>query len=121
MEAPDALIAVARGEELNDMYASSIIGPNVSDYHGIEIHGVRDLNNGDDSKGTHCEIDNLRPEFISVYAKHKRLGGVDCIGDFSYHGRAKAYAVELANKYDWPIVDHVLEQFRHAPPLEQMQ
>lgn len=121
MDAPDALVAVAHGEELNDMYASSIIGPNVNDYHGIEIHGVRDLNHGDDSTGTCVEIDNLRPQFISVYAKHKDLGGVDCVGDFSYHGRAKAYALELATKYGWPVQDYVLDQFRHAPPIEQLQ
>lgn len=120
MDAADALISVAHDEEMIDMYASSMIA-NVNDYYGIEIHGVRDLHDGDESKGTCCEIDNLRPQFISVYAKHKRLGGVDCVGDFSYHSRAKAYAVVLATKYDWPIVDHVLEQFRHSPPVEQLQ
>lgn len=116
-----SLPEVATGTEIIDKYASSIIGSSVSQYNGLEIHGVRDHNKGDDAEGTCVEVDNLRPQFFSVYARNTVCGGIDCIGDFSFHSHAKEYALDVAAQYSWPVNDHVMDRFRKAPPTEQLQ
>ena len=116
-----SLREVAPGAEIIDKYAFSIIGLSASQYHGLEIHGVRDHNRGHDTEGTCVEVDNLRPQFFSVYVRNKACGGIDCIGDFSFHSHAKEYALGVAAQYSWPVNDHVMDQYRKAPPTEQLQ
>jgi hypothetical protein len=98
-------------------YANDII-KNPDDYDGLEIHGVRDLFDGDDKNGTCCEPvtgTDLQPQFFSVYA-HLKEGGVECIGDFETADAARSYALIVslqhssttapANPEPWPIADH---------------
>lgn len=116
-----SLPEIAPGAEIIDKYVFSIIGSFASQYHGLEIHGVRDHNKGNDAEETCVEVDNLRPQFFSVYARNMVCGGIDCIGDFSFHSHAKEYALEVAAQYSWPVNDHVMDRFRKSPPTEQLQ
>ena len=89
--------------KLNDRYADSIMTePGL--YDAIEIHGVRDLNIGSPDGSTCCEIDDIFPQFYSVFV-HLKEGGIDCVGDFGSHTMAKRYAKELANKFGFHVVD----------------
>lgn len=84
---------------MNSRYHTTIID-DPANYDGIEVHGVRDLNN--DPKDTQCEVDDEHPEFFSVYV-HLKQGGVDCVGDFTQHQDAVIYANELNKLFGWPI------------------
>lgn len=91
--------------DLNDKYADTIIGNRVSEYDALEVHGVRDLNDVNSPKGTACEVNDLNPQFYSVYA-HAIEGGVESVGDFGTHRMAVDYAGELSHKHQWPINDY---------------
>ena len=84
----------------NDRFADTIIGERHADYDGIEIHGVRNIFDENDSRGTCIEVDDGNPEFFSVYA-HLRSGGVECVGDMGTLDLAEKYATELQKKYGW--------------------
>ena len=98
---------------LHDGYAEKIISNNPEAYDALEIHGVRDLNPLGHPDGTQCEIDEVNPQFFSVYA-HLRSdgvagGGIECVGDFGEHVAAVAYAAELSEKYHYPAVDYSVQ------------
>lgn len=89
---------------VDSRYHASIVGENVGQYDGIEVHGVRDLHTGlNDTEGTCYEIDNDNPELYSVYL-HCVAGGVECVGDFSVLLNAEEYARELNSLYSWPYL-----------------
>jgi hypothetical protein len=92
--------------EVNSWYADSIIGGNPSAYDAVEVHGVRNINDPNDSEETHYEIVDLgdEPELYSVYL-HCVDGGIECVGDFSAYEHALAYANELASTYSWKVMD----------------
>jgi hypothetical protein len=90
--------------EVNSKYADSIIAGNPSNYYAIEVHGVRNINDADDPDGTHYEVDDENPELYSVYL-HCAGGGIECVGDFSTHELALAYANELSSMYSWRVMD----------------
>jgi hypothetical protein len=92
---------------LNDRYAETIIGNRAHEYDGIEIQGVRNLYEEGDERGTACEVENENPQFYSTYV-HVKSGGTECVGDHAYLLLARAYAQELAGKYDWKIYDCTL-------------
>lgn len=74
-------------------------------FQAIEVHGVRNIGPLDD--GTTCyEIDDHCPQSYSVYLYYKpepQRGGLDCVGDFSLYGDAVDYAIELSEKFGWPV------------------
>lgn len=92
--------------EINSRYADSIIGGNPSAYDAVEVHGVRNINDPNDSEEAHYEIVDLgdEPELYSVYL-HCVDGGIECVGDFSEYENALAYANELSSMYSWKIMD----------------
>lgn len=90
--------------EVNSRYADSIIGGNPSAYDAIEVHGVRNINDPNDSDETHYEVDDENPELYSVYL-HCVSGGTECVGDFSTHELALTYANELSVMYSWRAMD----------------
>lgn len=92
--------------EVNSRYADSIIAGKPSAYDAIEVHGVRNINDPDDSSEVHYEIVDVgdEPDLYSVYL-HCVDGGIDCVGDFSTHENALAYAKELSSLYSWEVSD----------------
>lgn len=89
----------------NDRFAGSVIAGCEADFDAIEVQGVRYIPvPGQEAK--EVEVDNLHPEFFSVYV-HRKTGGVDCVGDHATHTLAQAYAAELSKKYGWPVSDMV--------------
>jgi hypothetical protein len=54
-----------------------------------------------------CTVDNEKPDFYSVYARHKD-GTACCVGDFHFYPDAVLYASGLAQLYNWPIYDKVV-------------
>lgn len=90
--------------DVNSRYAESIIAGNPSAYDAIEVHGVRNINDPNDSDETHYEIDDENPELYSVYL-HCINSGTECVGDFSTHENALAYAKELSSMYSWEVSD----------------
>lgn len=97
--------------ELNDRYAESILGDRVSHYDTLEIQGGRNLNEPDSPDGTCCEIDNINPEFFSVYARLK-VGGIESVGDFANHQLASNYASTLSQQFSLAVNDCVSEHLR---------
>lgn len=91
---------------MNEAYAETIIGEHPELYDALEIHGVcriSDPNNGADEV---FEIDDVNPDFYSVYV-HVKEGGIDCVGDFQLAPDAEAYAQKLAQKYGWKVHQYV--------------
>jgi len=100
----------------NERYAESVIKDRACDYDGIEIHGVRDLNEPNDPEGTCCEVDDEDPQFWSVYV-HLKSGGVDCIGDFGTHALACEYAGDVFRTYGgWKVYDFSPPPFAGPDP-----
>lgn len=94
---------------MNERYASQVIGRRAADYDALEVQGVRESGDGSDT-GRVCTVDNVCPQFFSVYARLKPQGeerGVSCVGDFGSYMLARAYADELAQQYGWPVHDLV--------------
>ena len=80
-------------------YAPKVIAGEPERFEAIEIEGVRE-------EDGHCEVDNVTPEFFSVYLRLKPDGddvGARCVGDFETHAEAVAYAENLACRYGWQI------------------
>jgi hypothetical protein len=97
---------------LFDRYAQTIIGNVPERYDALEIHGVRDFANGFGIDAeTCCEVDDVHPQFFSVYLHLKDDGGIECAGDFGSYSDAQQYAQELSQQYRWPITDGVQAQF----------
>lgn len=94
----------ANDSEVNSRYADSIIGGNSSAYDAVEVHGVRNINDPNDSDKTHYEVDDENPELYSVYL-HCVSGGTECVGDFTTHERALTYANELSVMHSWRVMD----------------
>lgn len=92
--------------EVNGRYADAIIDGNPSAYNAIEVHGVRNINEPNDPDGTCYEIVDFgdEPEIYSVYL-HLVDGGIECVGDYSIHENALAYANDLAITYSWGVQD----------------
>lgn len=92
----------ANFDGLYDGYASVVLGQEHHLYSALEIHGVRQtaLSAG----GMTFEIDEQRPDFMSVYARRCE-GGVECIGDFGKHAWARSYAESISKQYGWPVYD----------------
>lgn len=89
-------------------YNPNQLGWEPANFDAIEIHGVRDATPSHlRHLGSCCEMDDEHPEFYSVYLHfrvgHPTEGGVDCVGDFTRHADAVAYAELLAESYGWPI------------------
>lgn len=91
-----------------DRYADEIIGNRHAHYNVIEINGVCDRNGPSDEEGTCCEVDNVHPQFFSVYAR-TRDGDSDCVGDCEHYSQALKYAQELSNRFGWKIEDKFKE------------
>jgi hypothetical protein len=102
--AEDEIVSVA--VELNTGYADSIIEGSPEGYDALEIHGVRDFHEPNDPAGTCCEVDDVNPQFFSVYV-HLKMGGIECVGDFGTPLLAMEYARSLAEQYGWPVLDYV--------------
>jgi len=84
-------------------YAHEIITA-PEEFDGIEVHPMCNRDGG-------TGLDNLEPadgsdppDAFSVFV-HFILGGVDCIGDFKRLDAALGYALELADMFEWPILD----------------
>lgn len=91
--------------EIFDRYADSVIGCYSHHYEAVEVHGVRNFaSTSDDS--TCYEIDNESPMSYSVYV-HLKVGGLDCVGDFSKYEDAAKYGKEIGSQYGWPVHNFV--------------
>ena len=94
---------------LNDRYAESI-ERDFYKYDGLEIHGVNIIHCSSFPKGTSHELNDESPLYFSVYVHlipTEENGGIECIGDFGTHELAKQYAAELAQKYNWRVLNCV--------------
>lgn len=86
----------------NSRFFDEVVGENLDEYNGIEVHGVRET--GDEGGVIACEIDDKNPGFYSVYA-HCSEGGIDCVGNFSEIDLARDYALEIRTQTGWPVTD----------------
>jgi len=75
----------------------------VTRYISIEVHGVRDVSDPvtRETRGTEVEVDDLNPEFYSVYLRESvEAGGcVYCIGDFRTLIEANTAGMEIQQRY----------------------
>jgi hypothetical protein len=89
---------------MNERFAENVFA-DPSLYDAVEVQGVREVACGEEGKGSSViEVDNEHPVFYSVYA-HVVAGGVECVGDHTLVGDARAFAKELAERYGWPSYD----------------
>lgn len=88
-----------------DRYADDIITNRHADYKVIEINGVCDRNGPSLEDGTCCEVDNVHPQFFSVFARTND-GDSDCVADCEHYSQALQYAQELSDRFGWQIDDN---------------
>lgn len=87
---------------LDVKYANDIIDGHPELYNAIEIHGVVKQVGPDIPGGEWIELNDERPNQYCVYL-HMVSGGISCVGDFSTHELAVAYAEELSVQYNWVV------------------
>lgn len=73
-------------------------------YDRVCVHGVR-VNYTDSDGVEHCAVDDVHPQFFSVYGGLKDSPQVECFGDFTTKADAYTFALDLAAEYRWPIWD----------------
>lgn len=79
------------------IYASEVIADKPENFTGVEINGVRVVGKAED--GTEAiEVDNVNPEFVSAYVRHKD-GRALCVADFGSHAEAASWGRQLAARY----------------------
>ncbi|AZG12117.1 MULTISPECIES: hypothetical protein [Cupriavidus] len=101
-------------DRLADRYADEVIGGHPERFNSVEIQGVRNEHSPRDAGGGIVELDNVDPQFYSVYLHYKpeEECGSDCVGDFATYEGAVEYANELAEENGWAILDLVTEDGR---------
>lgn len=93
---------------LKERYADSVIGERSAEFEGLDLHGVRQLESTSPTEQHTVQVDDINPQFYSVYARMKS-GEVHCIGDFSLYADAKDYAEDIGRHYQWPLRDFCCE------------
>ena len=89
---------------LFDQYAESV-EHNHNLYTGIEIHGVRYLND-DSVEDQECFVDDKNPQFFSIYARHVDGTCLVCAdADMDRIDEIRTLAKDLAVKYCWEYRD----------------
>jgi hypothetical protein len=83
------------------IYASKVLGENPvkEDFVCVEVEGVRVFSK-DAAGNEEIVVDNVAPQFISVYVRHKD-GRALAVADFGSHAEASAYGRQLAARYEW--------------------
>lgn len=99
---PDIAVNSDAERHLDVKYANDIIDGHPELYNAIEIHGVVKLVGSDLPGGEWIELNDEKPNQYCVYL-HMVSGGISCVGDFSTHELAVAYAEELSVQYNWVI------------------
>lgn len=97
-------------DRLDDRYANEVICDHPERFSSVEIQGVRDEHAPRDPGGSTVNVDNVDPQFYSVYLHLKPnddCGGTECVGDFASYERATAYAKELSDQHGWEVHDFV--------------
>lgn len=90
-----------------DRYALSVIGDRMHELIGVEVHGIR---NPEDEQSD-CTVDDMHPQFFSVFAQF-RDGGGERVGDFMSYADARDYATELEMDYYLPVHDAIQAQYQ---------
>lgn len=100
-----------------DTYVDSVLSIPMT-VVSIAIHGVRSIEEFDSSQTlcsigageihheSHVCIDDLNPEFFSVYVEDSD-GRKHCIGDFDLPGWAREFAAKQAQRLGCPVLNHL--------------